>query len=44
VDGPAAWSSSAPPVAFTPDVTWSLLAVALGLVGTVAVLAERRVR
>jgi hypothetical protein len=31
-------------IAFTPDVTWSLLAVALGTVGTVAVLADRRVR
>ena len=31
-------------IAFTPDVTWSLLAVALGVVGTLAVLADRRVR
>jgi cytochrome bd-type quinol oxidase subunit 2 len=30
--------------AFTPDVTWSLLAVALGLAGTAAVLADRRRR
>ena len=30
--------------AFTAEVTWSVLAVALGLVGTVAVLADRRVR
>jgi hypothetical protein len=31
-------------IAFTPDVTWSLLAVALGAVGTLAVLADRRTR
>jgi hypothetical protein len=30
--------------AFTGELTWSLLAVALGVVGTVAVLADRRVR
>jgi hypothetical protein len=29
---------------FTGELTWSLLAVALGVVGTVAVLADRRVR
>ena len=30
--------------AFTGEVTWSLLAMALGVVGTLAVLADRRVR
>jgi hypothetical protein len=30
--------------AFTGEVTWSLLAMALGAVGTLAVLADRRVR
>lgn len=29
---------------FTGEVTWSLLAIVLGVVGTVAVLADRRVR
>jgi hypothetical protein len=31
-------------IAFTPNLTWSLLAVTLGAVGTLAVLADRRTR
>ena len=31
-------------IAFTPNLTWSLVAVALGVVGTAAVLADRRDR
>ena len=30
--------------AFTGEITWSVLAIALGVVGTLAVLADRRVR
>ena len=31
-------------IVFTPDVTWSLLAITLGVLGTLAVLASRRLR